>query len=150
MAEARRIPPGVQTDPLGPGFFPYWLGAGIALCGALLAAGVLVGVSGIPGLGTTLMADAPEGDIEEEGEFSHWRLIAAVGITALYVAAFEPVGYLLATPAYIAAIMLAHGGARPRSVLSAAIAVTIVLYASFRFGLLIPVPVGLLRGILPW
>ena len=40
-ALARRIPPGVYTDPLGPGAFPVALGAGIAICGLLLGAATL-------------------------------------------------------------------------------------------------------------
>jgi hypothetical protein len=68
--------------------------------------------------------------------------------TAAYLAAFEPLGYLLATPPYVAAIMLIHGGAGRRALLMAPILTTVVLYATFRFGLLIPVPGGILEGVL--
>jgi hypothetical protein len=87
---------------------------------------------------------------EEAGPFSLARFVGAIAATALYVAAFEPLGYLLTTPPYIAAILLIHGGARTRALLIAPFVTTVVLYVTFRFGLLIPVPDGPLEGLLPW
>lgn len=145
---SREINPGVVTDPLGPRFFPIALGAGMALCGLLLAVAELLfrGEPAVPGL----LSDAsPEGE-EDAGPFSPARFLGAIGATALYVAAFDPLGYLLATPPYIAAILLIHGGTRARALLIAPFVVTIALYVTFRFGLLIPVPDGPLEGILPW
>ncbi|HEU5321602.1 MAG TPA: tripartite tricarboxylate transporter TctB family protein, partial [Methylomirabilota bacterium] len=78
------------------------------------------------------------------------RLAAAFAVTAAYVAAFEPVGYLLATPPYVAAILLIHGGAPRRAGVVAPVLVTLALYAGFRFGLLVPVPDGVLERVLPW
>jgi putative tricarboxylic transport membrane protein len=149
MAQARQLPLGVQTDPLGPRFFPFWLGAGTAACGLLLAAGVLVGRDRLPRFGSTLMADVSEEEEEPGAPFSLGRLLAAAAVTGLYVAAFEPVGYLLATPVYVAAIALIHGGTGRRALLLAPAIVTAVLYLSFRFALFVPLPPGLLQGVLP-
>jgi putative tricarboxylic transport membrane protein len=148
VALSMEITPGVQTDPLGPRFFPIALGAGIALCGLLLAA-VEILFRGEPSMAGPLSDASPEGE-EDAGPFSPARFVGAIAATALYVAAFDALGYLLATPPYIAAILLIHGGTRTRALLITPFVVTIALYVTFRFGLLIPVPDGPLEGILPW
>jgi putative tricarboxylic transport membrane protein len=147
VALTLRIGPGVQTDPLGPRAFPLALAAAIGLSGLLLA--VVALASG----GLTGGAPAPG----EPGEantspatFSPGRLAAAVAATVAYVAAFEPFGYLLATPPYVAAILLLHGGPSRRTLLTAPVLVTAAFYAAFRFGLLVPVPDGVLERWLPW
>jgi putative tricarboxylic transport membrane protein len=68
--------------------------------------------------------------------------------TALYVAVFEPVGYLIATPLYVVAILFIHGGAPWRTLFVAPVLITTVLYLTFRFGLRIPVPGGVLERVL--
>ncbi len=147
VAQARQIPPGVTTDPLGPAAFPSALGWGIAICGLLLGAATLV-FRGQAGR-TAVLADATPDDeaSAEGGPFSPARLIGAIVATAAYLAAFTPLGYLLATPLYVVVVMLIHGGAGKRALLLAPLLVTAALYATFRYGLLIPVPAGILEGI---
>lgn len=148
VALALEIPRGVLTDPLGPRFFPMALGAGIVLCGLLLAAAELL-FRGEPPVAGPLSDPGPEGE-EDAGPFSLARFLGAIAATTLYVAAFEPLGYLLATPPYVVAILLMHGGTSKRALLIAPFLITIVLYVTFRFGLLIPVPDGPLESLLPW
>jgi putative tricarboxylic transport membrane protein len=148
LALAWTIEPGIQTDPLGPRAFPAALGAGIALCGGLLAATVLLG-PGEGGRKGPILEPGSEGEAEA-GPVSPARLLGAIAATAAYVALFAPLGYLLATPPYVAAIILIHGGAAQRTLLIAPPLVTGLLYGAFRFGLLIPVPEGILDGRLPW
>jgi putative tricarboxylic transport membrane protein len=144
-----QIPPGVQTDPLGPRVFPLALGAAIGLCGVLLAVTTLA-----PGRFATAAPVFVESASDDEsvpaGTFSPGRLVAAIGITAGYVAAFEPLGYLVATPFYVAALALVHGGVSRLALVTAPVLLAAVFYAAFRFGLLIPVPDGILEGFLPW
>lgn len=146
LAVARTIPPGVPTDPLGPRAFPIALGAGIVACGVLLGAAWLLLGSQPARMG--LLSDAEPEEDAEVGPFSPIRLLGAVLATAAYLGAFEPVGFLLTTPLYVAVIMGIHGGVTRRTLLLAPPLTTIVLYATFRFGLLIPVPMGILEGIL--
>ena len=145
VALAGKIAPGVRTDPLGPAAFPIALGAGIGLCGLLLGASTLI-FRGQPERAGLLSADPDEAT--EAGPFSPARLVGAIVATAAYLAAFEPLGYLIATPLYLAVIILIHGGAGRRALLIAPLLVTVALYATFRFGLLIPVPGGILEGLL--
>ncbi|MGQ0571301.1 MAG: tripartite tricarboxylate transporter TctB family protein [Armatimonadota bacterium] len=150
IAVSRTIPPGVSTDPLGPRAFPIALGAGIGLCGLLLGAAALV-FRGRPGrAGLLADADPDEEAGGEAGPFSPARLVGAIVATGAYLAVFEPLGYLLATPPYVAAIMLIHGSAVRRALLIAPLLTTAALYATFQFGLRIPVPGGILERILPW
>jgi len=146
-----KIPLGVATDPLGPRTFPVALGAGIALCGVLLVAGMLFFRRAPAGVGPGLLADMNPDEDEaaaESGPFSLTRLVGAVAITAGYLAAFEPVGYLLSTWGYVLALMMLHGGAPGRSLLSTPPIVTLVLYLTFKYGLRIPVPEGILAPLL--
>ena len=128
--------------------FPLALGAAIALCGLLLGVSALVGdrwTASAAMFVETADDDASEGDL-----LSPWRLVGAIAATAAYLVAFERLGYLLATPGYVVTILLLHTGVRARAFLTAPVLVTLALYAAFRFGLLIPVPDGILEPWLPW
>jgi putative tricarboxylic transport membrane protein len=148
IALALRVPEGVQTDPLGPRTFPLALGGAIALCGALLGIATVLGDRWTASAAVFVEAaddDASEGEVGSPG-----RLAAAVAATAAYLFLFERLGYLLATPAYVVAILLLQADVRARSFVTAPVLVTIALYAAFRFGLLIPIPDGILEPWLPW
>ena len=145
IALSGKIESGVYTDPLGPRVFPYALGMGIMLCGLLLGIGAFFRWQPER---AGLLSDAGGAEEVEKGPFSPTRLLAAVVATAIYVAAFEPVGYLIATPLYVVAILLIHGGAPWRTLFVAPVLITTVLYLTFRFGLRIPVPGGVLERVL--
>jgi len=148
VALARRIPPGVYTDPLGPAAFPIALGAGIAICGLLLGAAMLT-FRGHSGFKSTLAEPGPDDDqTTGSGPFSPALLIGAIAATAVYLVGFTPLGYLVVTPPYVLAIMVIHGGAGRRSLLVGPLLVTAALYATFRYGLLIPIPDGILEVVL--
>jgi putative tricarboxylic transport membrane protein len=138
------IGPGVQTDPLGPRAMPVALGGGMALCGLLL----LVGRAVRPAPRPALLAEGPS-EIEDVGPFSPSRLLLVIVATAVYVAAFEPLGYLLATPPYVAALLLIHGAVPQRALLAAPVLVALALYAGFRLGLNVPLPGGILETLFP-
>jgi hypothetical protein len=148
VALARQIPQGVSTDPLGPAAFPTALGWGIAICGLLLAVATMAFRG--QALRGTVLADAhPDDDASADaGPFSPARLLGAVAATTAYLAVFTRLGYLIATPLYVAALMLIHGGAGKRTLLRAPLLVTAALYLTFRFVLRAPVPDGILEGVL--
>jgi putative tricarboxylic transport membrane protein len=148
IALGLRLPAGVQTDPLGPRAFPVALGGAIALCGALF--GVAAAAGSRWTASAAVFVEAADDDASEGEVRSPARLGAAIVATAAYLLLFERLGYLLATPGYVAAILLLHPGVRPRTLLTAPALVTLALYAAFRFGLLIPVPDGVLERWLPW
>jgi putative tricarboxylic transport membrane protein len=145
---ALRLDAGVQTDPLGPRAFPLALGAATALCGLLLGVVTLLGDRWTAS--SAVFVEAADDDASEGEVGSSWRLVAAVAATAAYLLLFERLGYLLATPGYVVAVLLLQPGVRARTFLTAPVLVTLALYAAFRFGLLIPVPDGVLEPWLPW
>jgi putative tricarboxylic transport membrane protein len=145
---ALRVEPGVQTDPLGPRVFPLALGAAIALCGLLLGVAALLGDGWTAS--AALFVESADDDSGEGESLSPWRLAGAIVATAAYLVAFERLGYLLATPGYVVGILLLQQGIRVRALLTAPVLVTLALYGAFRFGLLIPVPDGILEPWLPW
>jgi putative tricarboxylic transport membrane protein len=143
-----QVPPGVQTDPLGPRAFPVGLGAAIAACGLLLGAGAMLGDRW--STSAPVFVESADDDASEGGMLSPWRLAGAIVATAAYLVAFERLGYLLATPGYVLVILFLQPGIRGRALLTAPVLVAVTLYAAFRFGLLIPLPDGILEGWLPW
>jgi putative tricarboxylic transport membrane protein len=145
IALSGKIESGVYTDPLGPRVVPYGLGVGIALCGLFLGMGAFFRWQPKQ---AGLLSDSGGAEEVERGPFSPTRLVGAVAATAIYVAAFEPVGYLIATPLYVVAILLIHGGTPWRTLIVAPVVITTVLYIMFRFALRIPVPGGVLEGFL--
>jgi putative tricarboxylic transport membrane protein len=144
IALSGEIQSGVQTDPLGPRVFPSALGAGIALCGLLLGIAALFRSEPQQ---SGLLLDGGGTEEVEKGPFSPMRLLGVVAVTAIYVAAFEPVGYLIATPMYVMAILLIHGGTSWRTLIVVPVVITTVLYVIFRFALRIPMPGGVLEGL---
>jgi len=145
---ALRVEPGVQTDPLGPRVFPLALGAAIALCGLLLGVSARLGDRWTAS--TAMFVESADDDASEGELSSPVRLVGAIAVTAVYLLAFERLGYLLATPGYVVGILLLQQGVRARAFLTAPVLVTLALYGAFRFGLLIPVPDGILEPWLPW
>jgi putative tricarboxylic transport membrane protein len=135
---------GVQTDPLGPRAMPVALGGGMAFCGLLLLVGTIVRPAPRP----VLLAEGPS-ESEDVGPFSLARLLLVIVATAAYVAAFEPLGYLLSTPLYVAALLLIHGAVPRRALLAAPVLVALALYAGFRLGLNVPLPGGILEAVFP-
>jgi putative tricarboxylic transport membrane protein len=144
IALSGKIESGVYTDPLGPRVFPYALGVGIAVCGLLLGIAALFPWQSEQ---AGFLSDPGGAEDVDRGPFSAARLLGAVGATGLYVAAFEPAGYVISTPLYVIAILVIHGGIPWRTLVVAPLIITTVLYVTFRFALRIPVPGGLLERV---
>ncbi len=137
------IPRGMRTDPLGPAAVPILLAAAV---GALAI-----------GLGLSRLVPnrwlKPEAVGEDEsfaretgGRFSWLRFGGLVALSVAYLGVAEPLGYLVASPLYAAAVLLLLG---VRHWLRGGLAVAgtvLVLFLVFQFGLAIPLPAGLLGG----
>ena len=98
-----------------------------------------------------MFVETADDDASEGGLESPWRLVGAVAATAAYLFAFERLGYLLATPLYVVAILLLHAG-RARAGLRDGARAGDRWRSTPRSGSasLIPVPDGLLEPWLPW
>jgi putative tricarboxylic transport membrane protein len=128
------LPAATAADPVGPRGFPSLLGLAILACGVALA----LGRRGTP-------ADA---DAESRGTLAPGSLLGAIGLTALYLAVLEPAGYLLATPPYLAALLLVQGHVTARAFALTALGVPAVLYLLFAVLMRVPLPPGPLEPFL--
>jgi putative tricarboxylic transport membrane protein len=138
LALAFQLPPATAADPVGPRGFPALLGLVILACGVAL--GVL--------RRRAPTADAPE-DAEARGVLAPRPLLGAIGLTAAYLAVLEPAGYLLATPPYLAALLLVQRGrVTPRAFVLTVLGVPAVLYALFAVAMRVPLPPGPLEPLL--
>lgn len=138
------IPRGMRTDPLGPAAVPQLIAIATGVGGLLLA---LSRVLPNPWLKPVSVGEDESFTEESGGTFSWTRLIGVVAASAIYVAVFESVGYLITTPLYGLAILLLMGVRKPVNLAVAVLGVTAVLFAGFQLGLGIPLPSGPLGGV---
>lgn len=89
-----RIPSLELGDPLGPKAFPRMLGVGLLIGAAMLLAEILRDRKKTNTGGAGALKWEPQ----------HWVVVAVAAWTALYVALFEPLGYMLATLIYLAGL----------------------------------------------
>lgn len=132
LALAARLPGATAADPVGPRGFPGLLAL------VLLACGVALGLR--PG------ASDPERDAP--GAFAATAALLGVALTTAYLAALEPAGFLLATPPYVAALLLARGGIPLRALILTALALPLGLYVLFRVAMRVALPPGPLEPLL--
>ena len=128
------LPPATAADPVGPRGFPALLGLVVLACGAALAFGW-----------GTAPADR---DAAPRGALALRPLLGAIGLTALYLAVLEPAGYLLATPPYLAALLLVQGRVTPRAFVFTVLGLPAVLYLLFAVAMRVPLPAGPLEPLL--
>lgn len=124
--------PGVPGQDVGPAVFPMVIGAGLAVCGVLIALGI--------GRGFEAPAeDAPRG--------AAWRVGIPPALLLFYVLASPVLGFLLAAAAMVAVAAWALG-AGWRLVLGLALLAPPLVHLAFAKGLRVPLPGGWLPA--PW
>jgi putative tricarboxylic transport membrane protein len=139
-----RLPP-VPGQQIGPNVFPMVVGAGLVLCGALIALGV--------GQRFEEEAEAELAALSNQGadrQQAWWRgLLALVppGLLLFYVLAADGLGFL-PTAAIIILISARALGARLRLSVPLAIIAPLVVHLVFSKLLRVPLPPGLLPA--PW
>ena len=130
---------------VGPRVFPVAIG--IALVTVALRTWFRAhGAAGAPSSGGANAQAAPAPDAPA-ARAPDWRTAAPSALLFLaYIALLEPLGYLLATTAFIALESRLLGSRRPGRDLLAALAVTVSVYALFSLLLGLRLPAGLLGG----
>jgi hypothetical protein len=83
----------------------------------------------------------------ERGTLALRSLLGAIGLTALYLAILEPAGYLLATPPYLAGLLLVQGRVTLRAFLLTTLGLPAALYALFAVAMRVPLPLGPLEPL---
>ena len=120
---------GFAADRLGPNFFPRLLALTLVACALALIGRSLRGRSDpapLPPMRVPLLV---------------WTL----GLTIAYALALQRLGYLIATPLYLAALVWLLGYRSPAGLAGTALGVTAALYLVFAQALKVLVPMGLLR-----
>jgi putative tricarboxylic transport membrane protein len=138
LALAVRLPPPTAADPVGPRGFPALLGLVIVACGLALA---VVPEKPLPD-------GAPDGQAEARGALAPRPLLGAIGLTGAYLAVLEPAGYLLATPPYLAALLLVQGRVTTRAFVLTVLCLPVGLYVLFAVIMRVPLPPGPLEPLL--
>lgn len=116
----------IETD-IGAGAFPRFY------AGALIVLAILLVVSDWL---TRRSAVAPH-DTPRYG-----RVAAGIGIVAGYIVLLSFVGYLIATPLFLTALMIVMQRKRLWLTLLLAIAITLILWLLFSMALQVPLPAG--------
>jgi hypothetical protein len=125
------LPAATAADPVGPRGFPGLLALVIAACGTALA-----------------LWPREASEDEGRGRLAPRPLLGAIGLTAAYLAALEPAGYLLATPPYLAGLLLVQGRVTVRAFLLTVLGLPAALYALFAVAMRVPLPKGPLEPFL--
>lgn len=140
-----RLPP-VPGQQIGPNVFPMVVGAGLVLCGALIALGI--GKHFQEEAEADLAAHSSEGEPPPSSVW--WRgLLALVppGLLLFYVLVADRLGFLL-TAAIIVFTAATALGARVRLALPLAIGAPLFVHLVFSKLLRVPLPLGLIPA--PW
>jgi len=138
LALAFWLPATTAADPVGPRGFPVLLALVILFCGVAL---VVAPERPSP-------AGAPDGEAEERGALAPRPLLSAIGLTGAYLAVLEPAGYLLATPPYLAALLLVQGRVTTRAFVLTVLGLPVALYTLFAVVMRVPLPPGPLEPLL--
>jgi putative tricarboxylic transport membrane protein len=132
LALTAGLPAATAADPVGPRGFPGLLGLVVLGCGVALA----------------LWPRAEPDASAERGALAPRPLLGAIGLTAVYLAILEPAGYLLATPLYLAGLLLVQGRVTLRAFLLTTLGLPAALYALFAVAMRVPLPLGPLEPLL--
>ena len=140
-----RLPP-VPGQQVGPNVFPIVIGAGLILCGALIALGV--GRHFEDEAEADLAAhSAPETSGSATGRWRGLMALVPPGLLLFYVYAVDRLGFLATAAAIVLTASLALG-ARPRLAIPLAIGAPLFVHLVFSKLLRVPLPPGLVPA--PW
>lgn len=134
--------PKIPGQQVGPALFPGIVGAGLAICGALL---VLKG----------LAARRAGGDESATWlAFEPWvrqphylvAFLATIGVVVFYIVAVDRLGFIVTATIFLVVLFWVFGVSR-RWVLPIAIVVALCIHYAFYKLLKVPLPWGLLQGV---
>jgi putative tricarboxylic transport membrane protein len=140
--QATAIKSGMVRDPLGPRAAFYMTG------GIMAVGGLILIIRSLRAWGKTSSNLMPNEGVEDEPGYpsSAVRAFVLIGACLLYGLLFDALGYLLATPPFVAAALLVLGERKWLPIATIAILFTVINYVVFAQGLGVRIPVGPLTG----
>jgi putative tricarboxylic transport membrane protein len=126
-----------KNVPIGPEFFPRWLAIGLFVCSAVLLIRML------------RVKPAHDESAPTLSPFDRGmrRLLVGAVIIVAYAVSWNFLGFLIATPLGVFALMFLLGLRRYRVMIIFSVSVMIVIFCAFRYLLGINMPMGLLDGL---
>jgi putative tricarboxylic transport membrane protein len=129
---------GIARDVIGPRAFPYAIG------GLLLAGGLVLAARRLREMNAGGGFVAPEEGSEDTPGYpaSAKRVVFIMALSVAYLAVLMPVGYLLATPPFVALAFIAMNERRPLYTVVIPLLWTVLTYLLFSQLLDVRMPVG--------
>ena len=128
-----------KVDPVGPGFFPMVIGVAAVLLAAILAIAIPRGSRGEADAGEDIDPDMP----------SDWRTVGL--LIALFIALIllvNPLGWAITSALFFAGAATVLGSKHYVRNLAIGVVLALASFYAFYSGLGIPLPAGILDGIL--
>jgi putative tricarboxylic transport membrane protein len=144
IAVAWSFPPALIADTIGPRAFPFGIGILLVVGGGAVAIQRLRAMNAAGGYQVEAEGNADEPEHPSSG----LRAGALIASTFGYAALLQPLGYLIATPIFLAMALAIMKERNWVSVLSSALIYTLGTYLLFEVLLNARLPTGLLAGIL--
>ncbi len=128
-----------KVDPVGPRLFPITIGVGLLVMAAVLAIAIPRGLKGEADAGEDIDPDMP----------SDWRTVGLlVGVFVLLIVLVVPLGWVIASGLFFAACATILGSRHYVRNVAIGAALALASFYAFYSGLGIPLPAGILDGIL--
>jgi putative tricarboxylic transport membrane protein len=142
---AHSWPEPLIQDTVGPRAFPYGIGLLFVVGGAFLA------VQRVRNMHASIGYQVPgEGGEDEDGvPASGLRALALIGLCTVYTLLLNPIGFLVATPPFVALALILMEERKPVLVLTTAVSFTIVTYVLIHTLLGGRLPPGVLGSLVP-
>ena len=142
---AHSWPEPLIQDTVGPRAFPYGIGLLFVLGGAFIA------VQRVRNMHASIGYKVPgEGGEDEDGvPASGVRALTLIGLCAVYTLVLNPIGFLIATPPFVALALILMEERKAVLVLTAAVTFTVVTYVLIHTLLGGRLPPGVLGSLVP-
>lgn len=138
--DAMSMPGGyAEVDPVGPRFFPMTIGVGLLMMSVVLAVAIPRGYRGEADAGEDIDPDMP----------SDWRTVGLlVGLFVGLIAFVTPLGWVITSALFFAGCATVLGSRHYVRNLAIGVVLAVASFYAFYSGLGIPLPAGILDGIL--
>ncbi len=139
----RDLPPPSVTEKLGAGFFPVLLTITLAILSILLLVNSFLSRNSSDGNAAVAGGERLEEDAFTAENISYPMLLGTMGLSILYVALLNFLGYLVTTPLFILAMLRLLGTKQWLKNIALAAVLTASLYLLFGKALGVPLPAGI-------